>query len=539
MTVKPLILTLAQITVAAWAMTLGVWAQISWPGLAGLAGLHASLLLSAHLPAARVRQAALLTVVICTLFVPVSVALNHNSFVLDNYHVILAWSNGAGCWLGLPTDCKSRLDSCGKFSGLAWAFLGAFILVAVGYRDNSLWPFYGGLAVTLWLLVLSKRHYALPILGAQAVNTLLLLIVGLPVADLLLRPTYQTDARSGLTRKYYSYDAARQDPTAFAHWWKAYLDEWDSMARDIFEPDPSGLLPFRLRPASTGRLFDSRIIINRRGFRGAEIAGEKGNTYRIVALGESTTFGCTLHEADQPWPEVLEGLIRERLRLSRPVEVINAGVPAYNLRHNLKRLSGEILPLQPDMIISYHGINGFFLLDEALPRTSGPPPPRFRLRPLHLLAKAEHGWQMMRYRNRQVAVLRRRVPDFNNPLTTQYAEAYRELIQVARSNDIRLALANYSMAVNSQSDLRVAEFYRTAAPAVHWMVRANSVHSQMLRELAVTHPEVLWVDTRDGLDGQHEMFIDLGHFTQPGRQRLAEHIFAGIKATLLEDLTRE
>ncbi|MCW5551366.1 MAG: hypothetical protein KIS67_04285 [Verrucomicrobiae bacterium] len=539
MTVKPLLLTMAQIAVAAWAITLGVWAQIPWPGLAGLVGLHASLLLLLHLSAARVRQSALLTVVGCTLFVPVSIALDRNFFVLDNYHVVLAWLNGAGCWLALRSDFKSRLDSCGRVSGLAWSLLGAFILVAVAYRDNAAAPFYGGLVVTLGLLVWSKRQFALSAVAVQAVNTLLLLIMGLPVADLLLRPTYRTDASSGLARKYYSYDAARQDPGAFAHWWKAYLDEWDAMGRDVFEPDPSGVLPFRLRPGSTGRLFDSRILINRQGFRGAEIAGQKGNGYRIVALGESTTFGCTLHETDQPWPEVLERLIRERLQLSRPVEVINAGVPAYNLRHNLQRLPGAILPLQPDLIISYHGINGFFLLDQALPRTSGPPPPRFRPRPLRLLADAEHRLKMMRYRTRQVAALILQPPDFANPQATEYAEAYRELIEVTRSHGIRLALANYSMAVNPQSDLRVAEFYRTAAPAIHWVVRANSVHSQLVKELAAEHPDVLWVDTRAGLDGRHEMFIDLGHFTQPGRQQLAENIFAGIKDILLEDLARD
>jgi hypothetical protein len=117
------------------------------------------------------------------------------------------------------------------------------------------------------------------------------------------------------------------------------------------------------------------ISINSLGFRGPEISASKDGAYRIVVLGESTTFGMTLQPEDQPWPEVLEQIIRQRLKTRRPVQVINAGVPAYTSTTIFSRLPGEILPLQPDMIISYHGANGFHMIDSSVLPPVGPAPP--------------------------------------------------------------------------------------------------------------------------------------------------------------------
>ena len=44
------------------------------------------------------------------------------------------------------------------------------------------------------------------------------------------------------------------------------------------------------------------------------------------------------------------------------------------------------------------------------------------------------------------------------------------------------------------------------------------------------------MDTHPNLDGDHDKFIDLMHFTQAGRQQLAETMFAGIRDLLDGDL---
>ncbi len=99
-------------------------------------------------------------------------------------------------------------------------------------------------------------------------------------------------------------------------------------------------------------------------------------------------------------------------------------------------------------------------------------------------------------------------------------------------SDLRLALANYCMAVNRHSPPRVVEFYRPIYRAVYRQIEANETHSQLIEQLGRQHPDISVIDTHPQLDGQNEKFIDLLHFTQEGRQQLAETIFARIRPML-------
>jgi lysophospholipase L1-like esterase len=299
-------------------------------------------------------------------------------------------------------------------------------------------------------------------------------------------------------------------------------------------PATNSAAPFRLRPGTEGMMFESRIRINRLGFRGPEIPREKGNAYRIVTLGESTTFGHTMYEDDVPWPRVLERMITNNLRPQRPVQVINAGIPSYTLDLNLKRLHQRILALRPDMIISYHGYNGFNWLMPALPSVTDKAPPAYETRPLKLLGDAEYRLKVMAYRRERAAQRRSvaPVPLFDN----EYARGYRELIELARTNNIRLVLANYSMAVNATSDLDVIAFYRSAFPEVFMQIQANELHSRIVETLAEQNTSVIFADTHPSLDGQYEKFIDLVHFTQPGRNDMAAAMFEAIKPVLQDQL---
>ncbi len=93
------------------------------------------------------------------------------------------------------------------------------------------------------------------------------------------------------------------------------------------------------------------------GFRGAEfsIARTEG-TFRIVAMGGSTTYGFLIDDWQQAYPPQLETILRDTYGYSS-VEVINAGVPAYATWETLAAFEYRVLDLQPDLIIVYDGIN--------------------------------------------------------------------------------------------------------------------------------------------------------------------------------------
>jgi lysophospholipase L1-like esterase len=148
------------------------------------------------------------------------------------------------------------------------------------------------------------------------------------------------------------------------------------------------------------------------------------------------------------------------------------------------------------------------------------------------------------YRLKRMSFQRRRPPGVAppplppaDPLTTPYAQFYRQLIQTAQTNHIRLALANYAMAVNDRSDRAVVEFYQAGYPAAVWQIEANRVHSTMVRQLAAQHPDVTFVDVQPHLDGEHDKFTDLVHFAPAGDHQMAETLFTTLRPILEQDLS--
>ena len=71
---------------------------------------------------------------------------------------------------------------------MAWLFCGATAWLAAGYIWNRPSTFYAGLAAALAALVLCKHWFAWRTAGVQVLNTLILLLVGLPLVDLALLP---------------------------------------------------------------------------------------------------------------------------------------------------------------------------------------------------------------------------------------------------------------------------------------------------------------------------------------------------------------
>jgi lysophospholipase L1-like esterase len=98
------------------------------------------------------------------------------------------------------------------------------------------------------------------------------------------------------------------------------------------------------------------VHINGHGFRGDdyEIAKDPG-VIRIVALGASSTFGY--HDRDdETYPYYLQRLLSASCA-SRRFEVINLGVPHLTSGEILELFRKEAVPLQPDIVTFYEGIN--------------------------------------------------------------------------------------------------------------------------------------------------------------------------------------
>jgi lysophospholipase L1-like esterase len=467
-----------------------------------------------------------------------AIASKGPAFMAEGYFAVQSGSIAVALWPAPGIRCPGSLTGW-KGLALGWVMITAFISLAAGYVHNRWASFLIGLILMLLSAILAKRWFRLSWLAVQAVNTAILIVIGLPLVDLVTKPWKRIDQRPEELDRYYSYAAAKQNPGSYVQWANYFRRKWHDFESTALIREPKGPMPFRLRPGTDAWLFRSHVRINSMGFRGQEFSKTKGDAYRIIALGESSTFGITLRPDDKPWPELLEQLIHERLKPVRPVEVINAGIPAAALPQNVYRLKHELLALDPDLVISYHGFNGFYLLDRALPRAHGRPPPQYQSRPIKILGDLEYRLKLAAYNQKVTARLVSAPPAFAQPMQTEYARVYRELIDVCRSNDVQLLLGNFSMAVNLQSDPKVIEFFRSGWPEVQiqHQLKANLAHSFIVEQLAREHPEVCFVDTQPFLDGRHEKFIDLMHFDAKGERQMAETIFAGVKPLLDRSLS--
>ena len=128
---------------------------------------------------------------------------------------------------------------------------------------------------------------------------------------------------------------------------------------DLYVDDPS--VGKRMRPGWSGDEFEAPVTINSKGLRNPETPYEKpANTYRILALGDSWTFGFRMHEPDA-YPRQLERILREHASArgdARQIEVINAGVIGYSTDQEAAYLRVEGWKYQPDLVLlNYYPVN--------------------------------------------------------------------------------------------------------------------------------------------------------------------------------------
>ena len=144
--------------------------------------------------------------------------------------------------------------------------------------------------------------------------------------------------------------------------WRFYVHQFGSLRQKVlylYSQEEIQELEslFRGLPYVNFGLSPARDGINSRGYRGPEIDVPKPpNTYRIVALGGSTTYGGYLDSFDLAYPHQLQRILESEHNFSG-VDVINAGVPAYASWESAVNFMFRVQDLEPNLIILYHGIN--------------------------------------------------------------------------------------------------------------------------------------------------------------------------------------
>lgn len=106
-----------------------------------------------------------------------------------------------------------------------------------------------------------------------------------------------------------------------------------------------------MKPGSHYQWQGIPVDINSHGLRGPETTYAKPpGTFRILSLGDSVTMGWGVRE-EATYGRQLEEMLNEQSGGDLRYEVINAGVPGWNLENALAYLQGEGLKYDPDLIL--------------------------------------------------------------------------------------------------------------------------------------------------------------------------------------------
>ncbi len=125
----------------------------------------------------------------------------------------------------------------------------------------------------------------------------------------------------------------------------SYYEQAGDYMRDKLPDDE---LIFRHKPSWETRYGDVRVTYNERGLRDRPILPKGDHEYRILALGDSVTFGTGVDQ-DKTFAARLESILPGRLH--RPVRVINSGVGGYNTVQEVTYFKRDGLSLQPDLVL--------------------------------------------------------------------------------------------------------------------------------------------------------------------------------------------
>ena len=244
----------------------------------------------------------------------------------------------------------------------------------------------------------------------------------------------------------------------------------------LFEPDP--VRRIRLAPDYDGWFAGVPVHTNRLGLRDDRDGAleKRPNTFRILVLGDSVTFGHGSVAANA-YPQLLERLLRE-WRPAVDWQVWNAGVPGYNTSQELAHLL-ELGPIaKPDLVVV-----GFFENDVE-DNFDLSPPTRFQRAASALRAVVQKHFYSFELYRRVLLTLEWKL---------SASDAYRKRLEALESEDkmfTRLPdvadsrlqqLSPYDRLTDAQRAERICPKGETADPTMLPSLQANPGYGPWLR----------------------------------------------------------
>ena len=131
-----------------------------------------------------------------------------------------------------------------------------------------------------------------------------------------------------------------------------YDIEMSRYANELKIPSANPRIGHVHRPGLRATLMGVDVSINSDGLRDRDYARERGESQRIIFLGDSLTFAWGVEQADS-----FEALLEGRLDSRRPTEILNFGTGNYNTEQQVNLFLEKGLAYEPDQVVIFYFIN--------------------------------------------------------------------------------------------------------------------------------------------------------------------------------------
>lgn len=125
-----------------------------------------------------------------------------------------------------------------------------------------------------------------------------------------------------------------------------------------FRKSTNDILIYEPIPNIRSKFEGKNTSINSWGMRDKEYTAIKPqDTYRIVVLGDSLTYGTCL-EYGERYTDILEDILNDKSK--KNVEVLNFGVPGYSTQQEIETYRTKAAKFDPDLVIVGYCLNDEF-----------------------------------------------------------------------------------------------------------------------------------------------------------------------------------
>ncbi|MEO5814749.1 MAG: hypothetical protein ABIT20_05670 [Gemmatimonadaceae bacterium] len=232
-----------------------------------------------------------------------------------------------------------------------------------------------GVAITgvVWDAPVAVKTGPVPIYSLPSVQTLAVLAVLL----VLSIPSLQDQAGPRTAGFVRSLQSASLNKSDRAIQQKGYYENLDNRGRlsmqvwNVVENRPRGLIPlsstkayrklpndflgYDLTPNTQAQVMGKTVTTNEWGMRDQDYTLEKpAGTSRIAMLGPSFTMGSGVGD-NETYDAMLEPELNATAAPGRHYEVMNFGVAAYSLLHQVRMLDDRVYKFHPDLVVLTDG----------------------------------------------------------------------------------------------------------------------------------------------------------------------------------------